>query len=169
MAKNPILEILKLKYQILKNDFTEFEAYNKILDEIKTDELLQGISQKEIDNIIAKPKQLYSSDQQEIPENEDGDTYGDEYSEVSNNGAFLDQIPNFGWLEKASDREKLLQSAIYNDQVRKKMGSMPDFVKKEIDTHSLTFLVGAMNREIGELITSRVLSMVWYKVERPQV
>ena len=38
MAKNPILEILKLKYQILKNDFTEFEAYNKIL-EIKTNEL----------------------------------------------------------------------------------------------------------------------------------
>ena len=79
---------------------------------------------------------------------------------MSNNGAFLDQIPNFGWLEKASDREKLLQSAIYNDQVRKKMGSMPDFVKKEIDTHSLHIL-GRCNepRNWGTHISR---SCLWY-------
>ena len=57
------------------------------MDEIKTDELLQGIVKKKL--IISLLSQSnYIQRPTRNTENEDGDTYGDEYSEVSNNGHF---------------------------------------------------------------------------------
>ena len=51
MSEDYKLEILKLTYENLKKEFTEQEVYHKIMDEIKTNKLLEGISQKAIDKI----------------------------------------------------------------------------------------------------------------------
>ena len=145
MSEDYKLEILKLTYENLKKEFTDQEAYYKILEEVKTNKLLEGISQKSIDEVVTKPKQLYAIDQLELPENEDGDIYGDEYSDSLNNISFLDQIDNFGWLGDEADRNKLINSRLYSDLVRRKLGSMPEYVKAEIDTHSLHILGRANN------------------------
>ena len=63
-----------------------------------------------------------------------------EFTDFVEKGFSLDQIDNFGWLSDTDLRNNLSMDPLFRDKVRPNLGSMPDYVKDQIEEHSLHIL-----------------------------
>ena len=138
--KDIFKDLLITKYENFLSKYGELEAYKKITKFYNdNDDISSAIDKKTFNSLFIKPKSYEIEESVEF--NESGDIiHGSEFTDFDERGISLDQIESFGWLDDIELRNELLNEDLFRNKVRPNLGQMEDYVKDQIEEHSLHVL-----------------------------